>query len=314
MNPLVIRPSTPDGPTLQSEWFEQLADATLRQVAPSSARVYGQTYTRWVAWCLDEQLDPFDLRPAHVLTFLGAQPVAKSTRQRQLSALRKLTQMLYILAPSEETRRMADALTMIKVPAGGETGTERPKRALAPSQADKVLRVWDEQTNRHKRNAALIAVMALGALRRSEATALRWQDVDFDNGVITVRHGKGDKHREVPLAGDFALEALRTWRMCHEMSREFIFCAVNKGDNLCGDKPISGTDVYRVVKETEALSGVEFKPHDLRRTFITEALATGTPLATVQAAAGHARGETTLRYAQAVDARTARKALKLRYG
>ena len=60
--------------------------------------------------------------------------------------------------------------------------------------------------------------------------------------------------------------------------------------------------------------GVAFKPHDLRRTFITEALATGTPLATVQAAAGHARSETTLHYAQAVDARHARRELKLRYG
>ena len=67
--------------------------------------------------------------------------------------------------------------------------------------------------------------------------------MDFENGVMTVRHGKGDKARE-----------------------------------------------------------------DLRRTFITEALAT------VQAAAGHARGETTLRYAQAVDARRARRELKLRYG
>ncbi len=154
--------------------FDELIAATLRQVAASSARIYGQTYSLWRAWCLVQQIDPFDLRPANVLAFLGAQSVVKSTRQRQLSALRKLAQMLYILAPSEATR--------------------------------------------------------------------------------------------------------------------------------C------------VVKATEAACGIAFKPHDLRRTFITEALATGTPLATVQAAAGHARGETTLRYAQAVDARTARKALKLRYG
>jgi integrase len=89
---------------------------------------------------------------------------------------------------------------------------------------------------------------------------------------------------------------------------------MERGDHLGKDKPIRGTDVYEIVKQTEAASGIEFKPHDLRRTFITEALATGTPLATVQAAAGHARGETTLGYAQAVDARQARKTLKLRYG
>ena len=312
--PITIRPTGTDLAQPLDESFDQLTDATLRQVAASSARIYGQTFKLWRGWCLAQQLAPFDLRPAHVLAFLGAQSVAKSTRQRQLSALRKLAQMLYILHPTEDTRRVAEALTLIKVPAGGESGIERSRRALAPSEADKVLRVWHKPTNIHKRNNALIAVMALGALRRSEAAALRWQDIDFDNGVITVRHGKGDKHREVPLAGEFAQEALRAWQMCQEIGREFVFCSVNKGGNLGADKPISGTDVYRVVKATEEECGIAFKPHDLRRTFITEALATGTPLATVQAAAGHARGETTLRYAQAVDARQARKALKLRYG
>ena len=67
-------------------------------------------------------------------------------------------------------------------------------------------------------------------------------------------------------------------------------------------------------KSLSSGTGVEFKLLALRRTFITEALATGTPLATVQAAAGHTQGETTLRYAQAVKARLVRKMLKLRYG
>ena len=89
---------------------------------------------------------------------------------------------------------------------------------------------------------------------------------------------------------------------------------MERGDKLGNDKPISGTDVYRIVRATAALSGVEFKPHELRWTYISEALATGTPLATVQAAAAHAQGATTLKYAQAVDARRARKVLKLRYG
>ena len=133
--------------------------------------------------------------------------------------------------------------------------------------------------------------------------------------MVTVRHGKGDKSREVPLAGDLALEALRAWQRCMEAGRVYVFCRITRhGDSLGDDKPIRGTDIYEIIQKTSALAGVEFKPHDLRRTFITEALATGTPLATVQAAAGHARGETTLRYAQAVDARQARKTLKLRYG
>ena len=297
-----------------SQPFEELVALTSQTVAASSARIYGQTFALWRAWCGDQGIPLLDLRPAHVLAFLSAQNATKATRQRQLSALRKLAQMLYVLQPTDETRRILEALKLIKAPTGGESGTERAKRALAPSQADKVLCVWHEASNAHRRNQALIAVLALGALRRSEAAALRWRDVDFENGVVTVRHGKGDKAREVPLAGEFALDALRVWQFAQGAGREFVFCPLRKGDHLGADRPISGTDVYRVVKATEEACGIEFKPHDLRRTFITEALATGTPLATVQAAAGHARGETTLRFAQAVDARRARKELKLRYG
>jgi integrase/recombinase XerD len=157
-------------------------------------------------------------------------------------------------------------------------------------------------------------VLLLTGVRRSEAAALLWADIDFENGVLTIRHGKGDKRREVPIAGDFALAALRTWQMEQPTGYRNVFIPVKRGGSVGQDKPITGTDVYRIVKATETASGVEFKPHDCRRTFITEALAMGAPLATVQAAAGHARGETTLHYAQAVDARRARKELKLRYG
>ncbi len=302
------------------EAFDELVDLALQTVAELSARIYRQTYALWRAWCAENGTQPLDLRPVRVLGFLGAQDATKATRQRQLSALRKLAQMLYILHPTEQTRQTVEALKVVKAPTSGASGVERTKKALSPAEADQVLRVWHADTNIHCRNRALIAVLALAALRRSEAAALRWRDVDFENGVLTVQHGKGDKAREVPLAGEFALEALWAWQRCQQgetefrTGREFVFCAVKKGDRMGADRPIDGTDVYRVVKATEKRSGVAFKPHDLRRTFITEALATGTPLATVQAAAGHARGETTLRYAQAVDARRARRELKLRYG
>ena len=298
----------------QVQPFDELVALALQTVAASSARVYAQTFAIWRAWCAANDMQPLDLRPRAVLAFLNAQNATKTTRQRQLSALRKLAQMAYILDPNEDSRRIVESLKVVKAPTGGSTGKERTKHALAPREADKVLRVWEAPTNTHRRNQALIAVLALGALRRSEAAVLEWRDVDFENGVVTVRHGKGDKAREVPLAGDFVLNTLHAWQMCQQTGRTFVFCPMEVKDHIGKDKAISGTDVYRIVKATEAVSGVEFKPHDLRRTFITEALATGTPLATVQAAAGHARGETTLRYAQAVDARAARKTLKLRYG
>lgn len=69
-----------------------------------------------------------------------------------------------------------------------------------------------------------------------------------------------------------------------------------------------------MVKATEARSGVAFRPRDLRRTFITEALTTGTPLADVQAQAGHSQASTTLLYAQPVNAKERLPRMWLRYG
>lgn len=292
--------------------FIELALRSLESAA--SQRVYGQTYRAWAEYCESAGLSPYDLSPAPVLGFIGSKDTTKTTRQRQLSALRKLAQMMFITQPSEEIRRMYEALKVIKAPASPHMGKERAKRALAPSQADKLLRHWTGNTPQDKRNAALIAVLLLSGVRRSEAAALRWEDVDFENGVLTIRHGKGDKERSVPLAGDYAVAALRSWRMVQPIGYDYVFTTVERGGGVAGDTSISGTDVYRIVKATEQATGVEFRPHDARRTFITEALATGTPIQTVQGIAGHARGDTTLNYAEAVDARRARKELKLRYG
>ena len=132
--------------------------------------------------------------------------------------------------------------------------------------------------------------------------------------MVSVRHGKGDKAREVAIVGEYAVEALLVWTACQGGGREFVFCNVGKGRQVGADKPIIGTDVYRVVKATEAKSGVTFRPHDLRRTFITEALTTGTPLADIQAQAGHAQASTTLLYAHPVNAKERLSRMRLRYG
>lgn len=295
--------------------FDALTRVTLLALeSKASQRVYQQTFSAWADWCLENGSNPLDLRPAQVVAFLASGDTTKATRQRQLSALRKLAQMLYILDPNDSSRRYVEALRLTKAPTSEDSGYERSRKALTPAEADRMLRVWNGSKARDVRNRALVALLLLGGIRRSEASGLRWQDIDFENGVIHIRYGKGDKQRDVPLAGDYALDALWAWQRLQPLGYTWVFCAVNKGGNSGENKPITGTDVYRIWAKTAEQAGIDCKPHDARRTFITEALATGTPLATVQAAAGHANGETTLRYAQAVDARKGRKELRLRYG
>lgn len=296
--------------------FDTLVQVTERTLSHSSARVYRQTYTLWKQWALDHDLSPLDLNGPNVVAFLIDQAVAKTTRQRMLSALRSLGQMLAILDYENPARDLAyQTLVRIRVPSEGIVEAERPKRALTPSEAGDVLGVWDEDSRKHIRNRALIAVLLMTGMRRSEAAVLRWSDIDLIDGVILVRHGKGDKARDVAIYGDEAIEALEDWQRTQGKKREYVFCAINKGDRLGPDKPMTPTSVYRVVKATEKRAGVEhFSPHDARRTLITELLANGTPLADAQAQAGHSQGSTTLRYARAADARRRRRQGRVRFG
>lgn len=296
--------------------FDALVAIAERSLSQSSVRVYRQTYRLWQGWALENNLSPLDINGPNVSEFLIDQPVAKVTRQRMLSALRTLGEMLSILDYANPVRELSyQTLMRIKVPTEGMVENDRPKRALTPREASAVLDVWDEDTRQHFRNRALIAVLLMTGVRRSEAAALKWIDVDLNDGVIFVRHGKGDKARDVAIYGDEAIDALEAWQRVQGKKREYVFCTVNKGDNLGPDEPMTPTSVYRVVKATEKRACIEhFSPHDARRTLITELLANGTPLADAQAQAGHSQGSTTLRYAQAADARRRRRQGRVRFG
>ena len=57
---------------------------------------------------------------------------------------------------------------------------------------------------------AVIAVLWRGGLRISEALALSETDVDPARGSVLIRHGKGDKRREVGM-DDWGFEHLNRW-------------------------------------------------------------------------------------------------------
>ena len=155
-------------------------------------------------------------------------------------------------------------------------------------------------------------------LRRSEAATLKWSDLDLDTGILTVQHGKGDKTREVAIVGDFAVGAIRDWRDVQttandDTQRQYLFSHINKGGNMGADQPLSADAIWRVVKQTGEAIGIDFAPHDARRTLATDALSNGTPVPDVQAQLGHSQASTTLRYAQKANARVRRSRLKLGY-
>lgn len=316
-------------------------DDSTGMVAASSARVYRVTFGKWQTWANDNGLEPLDLSFKNVGQFLADEKTStKATKQRQLSALRKLAEVLSILDFQNPARKAAyDSLKLLKVRATGESReSERERRALTPAQADRMMRYWRETkpTDRDdyvmvtnskgkesevhavlaKRNRAIVAAALATGLRRAELAALRWQDIDFEAGTLFVAHGKGDKSEPVAIFGDDAIDALKQWQMVQPSGYGFVFVGLRKGGTFTGDAPMNTLSVWRVITATgEAIGLGHVKPHDLRRTLGTEMLNAGYPVHEAQAQLRHSNAQTTLdNYAVHAEARARRKSGKIRYG
>ena len=95
-------------------------------------------------------------------------------------------------------------------------------------------------------------------LRRSEASRLKWADVDFKDKTLTITETKNHEIHTLPLS-DFLENLLK--RRSEIKTNEYVFPSTSKLGFLKEPKT--------AVQKVSEISGVGFSLHDLRRTFIT---------------------------------------------
>lgn len=290
-------------------------DTLLYSLSETSRRIYARTYTRWLDFAEANDVNPMDLRAKNLIAFLEMDDLSHSTKSARLSHMRRLIQALYAERPDNVAlQSMMEQSKLLKVKRRAEdVQTERNKVALTRQQVYAAFSVWDADRLLHVRNRALLAILFYGGLRRSEAAVLMWNDIDLDGMLLHIRHGKGDKTRTIPLlGGEDTREKIQAWREA-TLGRTYVFCGMRKGDTLTGDTPMSDQAVYDVIKATSDAVGVDFAPHDARRTLLTRMLSAGTSVSDAQFIAGHSDPQTTLRYAVVKDANEVRGRVKLDY-
>jgi integrase len=168
---------------------------------------------------------------------------------------------------------------------------------------------------RGHRHEHLFAVLLGTGLRIGEALALRWSDVDLDNGVITVRHVLERIHgrpwrlavpksesgkRLVPLIGPTA-EALRAQRTLTLEMRLAVGAAWQDLDFVFPTAigtPGDQSNVYHQFKKLLRQAGLPdcYRVHDLRHSTATNLLAAGVPDRLVMGIMGHSQLSMTMRY------------------
>jgi len=149
------------------------------------------------------------------------------------------------------------------------------------------------EVHQGKRNLAIIQMLRYAGLRVQELCDLTLEDAEISErkGLVTVRSGKGQKYREVPL-GNEARKALSAYlEVRPEIGREEIFLG-QRGS-------LSSEAVRRVVKKYADRAGVEgVTPHVFRHSFGRGLIDAGVDLVSVASLLGHAKLETTMVYTQ----------------
>src|SRR5262245_43824463 len=220
------------------------------------------------------------------LAWLSEQGYAKTTVARRLAAVRSLFRFMC-------RRGMIDAN-----PCDGLRGPRQDKKLphfLTGDQIQKLLATPGSDEPLALRDRAILETLYSAGLRVAELVGLDRDDVDLDEGIITVR-GKGKRER-LALLGKPAIEALRRWRA----ARGSIAPAVAQQPavflNGRGGR-LTTRSVGRMLERYLALAGLDPRtsPHTLRHSFATHLLDAGADIRGVQELLGHKSLSTTQVY------------------
>jgi len=147
------------------------------------------------------------------------------------------------------------------------------------------------------RDRTLVLFFLDTGVRVSELCDLILRDVDLKTGGVLVRHGKGDKPRQVYMG-----KALRklVWR----------YMTTHRGDEpehaplfvTREGRPLTRYAVEHLLRHLGQRAGVEVYPHLLRHVFATEFLCGGGSTLALRRLLGHVSDALLARYAQIVAA------------
>jgi len=288
--------------------------ARFRHLSYRTEKTYLHWITRYSRWCVKHRDGSHADKLRRFLTHLAVdRKVSKATQQQALNAL----VFLYKQVLGIEI---------------GEIGAFRP--ATAPKRLPVVLTRQEVDAilgNMHGTTKLIASLLYGSGLRLAEALSLRVQDVDLDRGIITVRGGKGDKDRAVPLPVTLQ-EPLRLQLAQCEVTHQqdlaagfgevylpnaierkypnaakapgwqFVFQATRIGacprTGVLRRHHLHDSAVSKAIKAAVRKTGITKRvgAHTLRHSFATHLLEGGTDIRTIQELLGHAHLTTTQIY------------------
>jgi integrase/recombinase XerC len=250
--------------------------ATQRRLSPHSIAGYRRDLDKLAAWMRTRHIARFDeLGPDLLRGFVADEHrggLAPKSLQRLLSACRGLFRHL-----ARRGELHADPAAGLRAP----KARRKLPEALDADEARMLMELPGDDALA-RRDRAMLELFYSSGLRLSELVALRWGDLDLDDGQARVT-GKGSKTRIVPV-GSHALAALR---VLGKDTGRIPSAPVFRGR---GGRALSPRSAQLRLKRAATLQNVakNVYPHLLRHSCASHLLESSGDLRAVQELLGHA--------------------------
>jgi len=242
----------------------------------------------------DDPIDPTQLRPADVTTFIASMAMRYSPRSMKAvrTALRSLFRFLRF-------EGLCDGRLESAVPAIARWRLAELPRHLDDEQVAQVLSSLDTSTPYGHRNRAIVLCLSTLGVRPGEIAALRLDDIDWLSGTLQIRARKNRRGAVLPLPRE-AGRAIADY-LCRERpatAERFVF--VQHRGSRRGES-ITSNAVTEVVVAALRRAGIESPlagAYVFRHTVASRLVRRGASLKEVADFLGHRSLDTTAIYAK----------------
>jgi integrase len=260
--------------------------------SPHTKRAYRDAILCFLSWYREQQMPGFSKATVQrYRCILEQRQLAPSSVKVRLAAIRRLAS------------EMADNGLLDPLSAAGIEKVRGPSRRgirsgnwLALREVEELLSLPNNDTAIGKRDRALLGVLVGAGLRRAEAAALRFEDIQQREGrwVIVDLIGKHERVRTVPIPG-WCKVAIDLWAESLQLHSGQVLRPLNRAGRISG-QALTVEAIFQIVKSYGALMNVTISPHDLRRTFAKLAHKGRAGLEQIQFSLGHESVVTTESY------------------
>ncbi|MDT5254936.1 MAG: integrase/recombinase XerD [Mycobacterium sp.] len=292
----------PDLAALLPSW--ELALKAERK-APRTIVIYANGVKKFLRWCA-ENGHPAELTRTSAQAFLAdlmdAGHEANTAKSRDL-ALKRYAAWLV-----DEGELSSNPLIGLKPP----KGDQKVVHALTDDELKRLIKACQGKSLQDRRDEAIVRLMLETGVRASEVIGMQVSDVNVQDGLVTVRRGKGGKGRVAPFSIQTA-SAIDRYIRARRSHRLADTGALWVGG---GGKGFGYYGLDKALKGRAAAAGVEgFHLHLMRHTAATRWLRAGGSEGGLMAVAGWSTRAMVDRYTGASAAeRAATEARNLRLG